>query len=82
MPKRPRHYHRPTDLAEAVRLLDQPGSAPLGGGTRLLAGDVAAETIVDLQALGLDHIDLHETHLHIGATARLYAIHASTEVHG
>jgi CO/xanthine dehydrogenase FAD-binding subunit len=71
MPKRPSAYHRPTSLEEALRLLAQPNAAPLGGGTCLLADDVSASLIVDLQDLGLERITEGEYALSLGAMARL-----------
>ena len=82
MPIRPQTYHRPQDLAQAIQLLAQPDAAPLGGGTRLLAGDVSATTIVDLQDLNLNQIDLQKYTLNIGATATLTRIESSTEISG
>jgi CO/xanthine dehydrogenase FAD-binding subunit len=73
MPKRPLIYHRPTRLEEALRLLDEPDLRPLGGGTRLLAGD-ATGGVVDLQGLGLNQVAWQEQNgrlLHVGATTRL-----------
>ncbi len=70
MSKQPRAYHRPTDLAEALRLLAEPDTVPLGGGTKLLAGDIQS-AVVDLQALGLDVMAHEGDHLRAGATARL-----------
>jgi CO/xanthine dehydrogenase FAD-binding subunit len=74
MPKRPSIYHRPTELEEALRLLEKPDLFPLGGGTSLLAGDVPGG-VVDLQGLGLNQVSWQEKDgrllLHVGATTRL-----------
>ena len=80
MPKRPQNYHRPKTLAEALHLLEQPDTAPLGGGTRLLTDDIQVSSVVDLQDLGMAEIDLLEHQLHIGAMARLVSIEESTEI--
>lgn len=70
MPERPTHYYRPENLDEAVRLLAQPDTFPLAGGTKLLAQDVAG-AVVDLQAVGLNQLDWSEAGLTVGATATL-----------
>jgi CO/xanthine dehydrogenase FAD-binding subunit len=74
MPKRPTSYHRPTNLEEALELLENPDLFALGGGASLLAGD-APGGVVDLQELGLDEISWPETDgqpmLQAGAGARL-----------
>ncbi|GAB4464062.1 MAG: molybdopterin-dependent oxidoreductase FAD-binding subunit [Anaerolineales bacterium] len=49
-------YHRPQTLDEALTLLSQPNTVPLGGGTLLSHGTVDPVSVVDLQALGLDYI--------------------------
>lgn len=75
-------YRRPASLAEALLLLSWPGTAVVGGGTRLHA--VAAEgpvQVVDLQALGLDRISpCRDGRVRIGATATLQQICGSAEV--
>jgi probable selenate reductase FAD-binding subunit len=70
VPKRPTHYYRPENLDDALRLLAQPDTLPLAGGTKLLAGDVG-NAVVDLQALGLNQLDWINNQLHAGATATL-----------
>ena len=47
-------YHRPHTLDEALRLLTQPNTVPLGGGTLLSQPTVDPVSVVDLQRLGLD----------------------------
>jgi CO/xanthine dehydrogenase FAD-binding subunit len=79
MPKRPSIYHRPTRLEEALRLLQEPGLLPLGGGTGLLAAD-APGGVVDLQALDLNQVVWQEKDsglLHVGATTRLVDLAAA-----
>ena len=70
MPKRPTHYYRPENLEDALRLLAQPDTLPLAGGTKLLTGDVES-AVVDLQAVGLNQINWADGVLHVGATATL-----------
>jgi carbon-monoxide dehydrogenase medium subunit len=62
-------YHRPKTLDDALRLLGRDETAaPLAGGTNLLAArDPRVQTVVDLQALGLDELSVEGFHLHIGA---------------
>ncbi len=73
MPKRPGAYHRPDNLDEALRYLSQPDTAPLAGGTALLAREkgVPLAAIVDLQDLGLDQISFEDGVLSIGAMVTL-----------
>jgi carbon-monoxide dehydrogenase medium subunit len=77
MPAKPDTYHRPRSLNEALRLLSQPDTVPLAGGTTLLASeaglDVAA--VVDLQDLGLDRIEPSAYRLVAGAMVRLAGLH-------
>ena len=64
-------YHRPTTLDEALILLAQPNTVPLGGGTLLSHPTVDPVSIVDLQALGLNRIHKKGNSLEIGATVTL-----------
>lgn len=73
MPKQPTAYHRPQNLAAALRLLDEPDARPMGGGVHLLGGD-APYQVVDLQLLGLGQIKPAGEQLHLGATATLGAV--------
>ncbi len=73
MSQKPTNYYRPDNLEEALRLLAQPDTFPLAGGTKLLAGDVSG-AVVDLQNLGLNRIDLTAGELHAGATVTLAAL--------
>jgi len=68
-------YDRARDLADAVRLGQQPGARYIAGGTNLLdlmKGDVEhAQRLVDVSRVGLDAInELPDGGLRIGATAR------------
>ncbi len=72
-------YHRPQTLDEALTLLMQPNTVPLGGGTllshtstSLSAGPTTdSVTVVDLQALGLNTLTRSGQSLEIGATVTL-----------
>jgi CO/xanthine dehydrogenase FAD-binding subunit len=77
-----RQYHRPQTLDEALTLLSQPDTFPLGGGTLLSHSKTDSIEVVDLQALGLNKINKHGNNpstlpvvagqrLEIGATATL-----------
>lgn len=67
-------YHRPKSLEEALRLLTQPETFPLGGGTLLNQKKDADFAVVDLQALGLDKIHKVGEKLEIGAAVTLQAL--------
>lgn len=64
-------YHRPKTLDEALTLLDQPNTLPLGGGTLLSHAQPDPVSVVDLQALGLDSLTRKGNDLEIGATVTL-----------
>jgi len=69
-----KNYHRPRTLAEALAILEREGesAAVLGGGTALVAaGGNGIETVVDLQALGLDKINRSAGAITAGAMVRL-----------
>lgn len=70
MPKRPTSYARPENLNDALQLLAQPNTVPLGGGTKLLTGDVDV-AVVDLQNLGLNQIEWMNDSLRVGASITL-----------
>ncbi len=67
-------YFRPATLEEALQLLAQPGTYPLGGGTILNQQKDADFSVVDLQALGLDKIHKVGEKLEIGATVTLQSL--------
>jgi CO/xanthine dehydrogenase FAD-binding subunit len=73
MPKKPRAYHRPKSLAEALQLLAQPDSVALAGGTKLLASEdgLPVDHVIDLQALGLNQVEAERDELIVGATCTL-----------
>lgn len=67
-----REIHKPTTIDDALRLLQQPGTVALAGGTQLIASkrrDVRA--VVDLSALGLSYIRERDGAIAIGATTSL-----------
>ena len=72
-------YHRPQTLDEALTLLAQPNTVPLGGGTLLSHTSTSLSasptpdpvSVVDLQALGLNRIHKKGNNLEIGATVTL-----------
>ena len=67
-------YHRPPTLEEALKLLSQPDTRPLGGGTVLTQRSDESFSVVDLQALGLDKIRKTGNNLEIGATVTLQSL--------
>ena len=67
-------YHRPQTLDEALTLLAQPNTLPLGGGTLLSHGISDSVQAVDLQLLGLDSLTKKGNELAIGATLTLQAL--------
>ena len=67
-------YHRPQTLDEALALLAQPNTFPLGGGTLLSQPTVDSVQVVDLQSLGLDSLTKKGNDLEIGATSTLQSL--------
>jgi CO/xanthine dehydrogenase FAD-binding subunit len=67
-------YHRPQTLDEALALLSQPNTFPLGGGTLLSHRQSESIEVIDLQALGLNSIKKNGNNLEIGATATLQGL--------
>ena len=65
-------YHRPQTLEEALKILTEPDTRPLGGGTVLAnLGAEEAFSVVDLQSLGLGKLHKSGNILEIGATVTL-----------
>lgn len=66
-------YHRPQTLDEALRLLTQPNTVPLGGGTLLASRHPTTDSVqvVDLQFLGLNSLNKKGNDLELGATVTL-----------
>jgi putative selenate reductase FAD-binding subunit len=67
-------YSRPQTLAEALELLANPNTHPLGGGTVLSHPGEESFSVVDLQSLGLDKLRKSGDRLEIGATVTLQAL--------
>lgn len=67
-------YHRPQTLDEALTLLTQPNTLPLGGGTLLSKTTTDSVSVVDLQALGLDSLRVNGNDFAIGATCTLQSL--------
>jgi putative selenate reductase FAD-binding subunit len=73
-------YFRPQNLEEALKLLSQPHTRPLGGGTLLTQWNDESFAVVDLQALGLDTLRKSSNHLEIGATVTLQNLLESPDI--
>ncbi len=71
-------YYRPLTLEEALQLLSRTDTRPLGGGTLLTQRRDETFSVVDLQALGLNHLNKSGDRLMIGATTTLQALLEST----
>jgi CO/xanthine dehydrogenase FAD-binding subunit len=67
-------YHRPQTLDEALTLLAQPNTLPLGGGTLLSKPIADSVQVVDLQLLGLNSLSKKGNELELGATLTLQAL--------
>jgi CO/xanthine dehydrogenase FAD-binding subunit len=67
-------YHRPQTLDEALTLLTQPNTLPLGGGTLLSKPTTDSVQAVDLQLLGLDSLARSGNNLELGARLTLQAL--------
>ena len=67
-------YHRPQTLDEALTLLTEPNTFPLGGGTLLSQPTTDPVSVVDLQRLGLDSLRAKGNDLEIGATCSLQSL--------
>ena len=65
------HYYRPRTLEEALKLLSQPQTLALGGGTRLTQPADNSFAVVDLQALGLNKLRKNGDNLEMGAAVTL-----------
>ncbi len=68
------NYHRPQTLEEALTLLTQPNTVPLGGGTLLSHPTSDSVSVVDLQHLSLDTLRVKGNDLEIGATCTLQSL--------
>ena len=72
------NYFRPQTLDEALKLLAQPDTRPLGGGTWLNQPHDEKIAVVDLQALGLNKIHKVGNNLEIDACVTLQQLLEST----
>lgn len=72
-------YHRPQTLDEALALLTQPNTVPLGGGTLLSKATADSVAVVDLQRLGLDSLRASGNDLVVGATCTLQSLLEAAE---
>ena len=68
-------FYRVKSLDDALDLMTQPDTKPLGGGAHLLTTDVSC-AVIDLQDLGLNQIDLQDGKLIVGAMTRLADLEA------
>jgi CO/xanthine dehydrogenase FAD-binding subunit len=68
------HYYRPKTLEEALKLLSQPNTLPLGGGTRLTQPGGDSFSVVDLQALDLNQLRKSGNNLEVGAAVTLQVL--------
>lgn len=73
-------YHRPKTLDEALTLLTQSNTIPLGGGTLLSHGTSDSISVVDLQLLKLDSLRVNGNNLQIGATCTLQSLLESEHI--
>jgi probable selenate reductase FAD-binding subunit len=72
------NYFRPQTLEEALKLLAQPDTRPLGGGTWLNQPHDEKFAVVDLQAIGLNKIHQAGNNLEIDACVTLQQLLEST----
>lgn len=73
------NYHRPQTLNEALTLLTQPNTVPLGGGTLLSHPTTDSVSVVDLQRLNLNSITKKGNDLEVGATCTLQNLFESED---
>lgn len=66
-------------MEEALALLAQPDTLPLGGGTLLSKASAEEFAVVDLQSLGLDGVQVNGHELQIGATCTLQALYQAPD---
>ncbi len=64
--------HKPTTIEDALKMLQQPGTVPLAGGTALIAKRRReVQAVVDLSGLRLAYIREHNGQVAMGATTTL-----------
>ena len=64
-------YHRPESVEEVLRLWQRPSTTLLAGGTQLIANLAEPVEVIDLQAIGLNQIEVNDDTITIGAMVRL-----------
>jgi CO/xanthine dehydrogenase FAD-binding subunit len=76
-------YIRPASIAEAVSLLSDKTKVlkPLGGGTSISREKNKQFGVVDLQGLGLDHLEQTGQHIKAGAATKLKTFLGHSAVH-
>ena len=74
------NYYRPQNIEEALKLLSEPDTHPLGGGTKLNQASAEKFAVVDLQALGLNQIRKAGNNLEIDACVTLQQLLESTDI--
>jgi len=67
-------YHRPKTLTEALTLVAQPKTYPLGGGIKLSQFSNDEYAVVDLQALSLNQMQKKGSKLEVGAATTLQVL--------
>ena len=67
-------YSRPDTINEVLDLLQRPSNTLLAGGTQLIANLTEPVDVIDLQAVGLNQIEVNTDTITIGAMARLQAV--------
>lgn len=73
-------YNRPDSLSQALELLKNPDTLPLGGGTLLSQSKSASVKVVDLQSLDLNTLQNKGNTLEIGATVTLQQLLESEHI--
>jgi CO/xanthine dehydrogenase FAD-binding subunit len=68
-------YHRPASLPQALHLVALHDRVPIAGGVHLRHDGAGTPTeVVDLQAMGLDSVDVESSSARLGAMVRLQAV--------
>lgn len=77
-----KEYHRPNSLNEALELLTRSGlrAALLAGGTTLVPQDDVIDDVIDLQALGLNNIEIDNESFTLGAMCRIQDVVGHAEI--
>ncbi|MCB8945818.1 MAG: FAD binding domain-containing protein [Ardenticatenaceae bacterium] len=75
-----KNYHRPESVEEVLALLQRPSTTLLAGGTQLIANLTEPVDVIDLQAVGLNQIEVEADTITIGAMVRLQAMVEQAEM--